>query len=159
MGSRQLIQRREHLTDTNFCLTVATFATSEKVREYPGNHSVWILDGASIHCDKNISHYLRSLGIYTIYLPAYCPFYNPIEIVFGNIKSHLRRNYIENISFAEMNIFVAQTLIDFTSKSARKIFSKCGYVRSGFFDPVKAFVTTYLTTSIIFRLYHMNHSP
>jgi transposase len=115
------------------------FATSEKVREYPGKHSVWILDGASIHCDKNISHYLRSLGIYTIYLPAYCPFYNPIEIVFGNIKSHLQRNYIENISFAEMNIFVAQTLIDFMSKSARKIFSKCGYVRSGFFDPVKAF--------------------
>ena len=115
------------------------FSTSEKVREYPGKHSVWILNGASIHCDKNISHYLRSLGIYTIYLPAYCPFYNPIEIVFGNIKSHLQRNYIENISFAEMNIFVAQTLIDFMSKSAKKIFSKCGYVRSGFFDPVKAF--------------------
>jgi transposase len=101
------------------------FAQSDKVREYPGKNSVWILDGASIHCDENITHYLRSLGIYTIYLPAYCPFYNPIEIVLGNIKLHLQRNYIENNSFSEMNIFVAQTLIDFMSKSMRKILWIC----------------------------------
>jgi hypothetical protein len=76
---------------------------SGKIYPYPGRHSVWIMDGASIHCDPNIVCYLLSLGIRVIYLPAYCPFFNPIEFVFGVIKSHLQRNYIENGSFGEMN--------------------------------------------------------
>ena len=79
------------------------FALSGNVREYPGKTSVWILDGASIHCYEDITYFLRSLGVYTIYLPAYCPFYNPIEIVFGTIKLNFQRNYIEYISFAQMN--------------------------------------------------------
>jgi hypothetical protein len=35
-----------------------------QVRQYPGANSVWILDGAAIHCDPNIVYYLRSLGIH-----------------------------------------------------------------------------------------------
>ncbi len=33
-----------------------------------------ILDGAKIHLDPNIVHYLRSVGFYVLFLPAYCPF-------------------------------------------------------------------------------------
>ncbi|ORY16047.1 hypothetical protein BCR33DRAFT_638687, partial [Rhizoclosmatium globosum] len=62
------------------------FALGGKVKHFPGLHSVWIMDGAKIHCDPNISFYLRSLGIVLIYLPAYCPFYNPIEVMFAMVK-------------------------------------------------------------------------
>jgi transposase len=112
---------------------------SRMVQMHPGKNSVWILDGASIHCDPNITYYLRSLGIYTIYLPAYCPFFNPIEIVFGNIKMVLTRNYVENRNLDEMKFLIAKTLNEFKYKSMRKIFGKCGYIGSGLFDPGKAF--------------------
>jgi transposase len=116
----------------NYC---RNFALSGQVEKYPGKNSVWILDGASIHCDPFITHYLRSLGILTIYLPAYCPFFNPIEIVFGNIKSTLRRYYVENRSMSDMKIFLATVLSTFKNKCARKIFKKCGYIGSGIFNP------------------------
>jgi transposase len=110
-----------------------------KVEQYPGRNSVWILDGASIHIDPYITYYLRSIGIFTVYLPAYCPFFNPIEIVFGNVKSALQRNYIENRSLIEMRIFVAETMKTFEFRSMKGIFKKCGYISSGQFDPGKAF--------------------
>lgn len=44
-----------------------------KVEQYPGLHSIWIMDGARIHCHENIIYHLRSLGVVAIFLPAYCP--------------------------------------------------------------------------------------
>lgn len=49
------------------------------INVYPGTHSVLIMDGASIHCSPEIVNHLRALGIMIIYLPAYCPFFNPEE--------------------------------------------------------------------------------
>jgi hypothetical protein len=112
---------------------------SGKVFQYPGYHSVWILDGASIHCDANITYYLRSLGIYTIYLPAYCPFFNPIEFVYGNVKSTLQRNYVEGQTMNDMKLLIARTLGKFQKRCMRQLFTKCGYLGSGLFDPARAF--------------------
>jgi transposase len=66
------------------------------IKHYPGTHSVWILDGASIHCDPGIVNYLRALGVIVLFLPAYCPFFNPIEIMFGLVKKKMQRFYVEN---------------------------------------------------------------
>lgn len=65
---------------------VRDFALSKKVETYPGRHSVFILDGARIHCDSNIT---------VIFLPAYCPFYNPVEIIFGLCKRSIKKSYRE----------------------------------------------------------------
>jgi hypothetical protein len=72
------------------------FVLSKLVQQYPGRRSVWILDGARIHCHPNFIYYLRSLGIIPIFLPAYCPFFNPIEYFFGFVKKKLRRTYVES---------------------------------------------------------------
>jgi len=112
---------------------------SGKVFPYPGRHSIFIMDGASIHCEPNIVYYLRSLGIQVIYLPAYCPFFNPIELVFGNVKSYMQRYYQENCSVKEMKIFIAKTMAEFANRNNRKIFKKCGYIGSGMFNPSTAF--------------------
>lgn len=68
------------------CCQDFAYSTRGNVRRYPGSNSVWILDGASIHRDSEIIHFLRSVGIVPILLPAYCPFFNPIEYMFGYIK-------------------------------------------------------------------------
>ncbi|KAJ3265000.1 Serine kinase [Chytriomyces hyalinus] len=56
---------------TKFTACCHDFALSQNVQQYPGQHSVWILDRAQIHCDKNI-------------------------LVFGMIKGELKKEYKEN---------------------------------------------------------------
>ncbi|XP_021703794.1 uncharacterized protein LOC110677193 [Aedes aegypti] len=105
-----------------------------KVRQYPGCYSVWILDGAKIHCDANIIRYLRSIGIIPIFLPAYCPFFNPIEIVFGFVKKHLQRRHQENTPIMGD---VCDAMSFFKQYSCQKLFAHCGYFPGGHFYPEK----------------------
>lgn len=112
-------------------------ALGGKVQQYPGRHSIWIFDGAQIHCDPNIIKYLRSLGIIPIFLPAYCPFYNPIEIMFASCKKTLKRNY--NEKGKNLEVFVAKTLRQYENFNATNIFKKCGYKENNKFDPTVSF--------------------
>lgn len=102
-----------------------TFAlNNDQVQRYPGFNSVWIMDGARIHCDPNIIRYLRSIGIMPIFLPAYCPFFNPIEILFGLIKRNLKKHHVEHRpALAD----VCESLNQFKSYSCCKLFNHCGY--------------------------------
>jgi transposase len=104
---------------------------NDAVRPYPGRHSVWILDGAIIHCHPNIVYYLRSLGIVPIFLPAYCPFFNPIEVFFSRVKSMFRRTYVEN-SKVDLKLIVARVLNCFKNCCFKPIFKKCGWSATGF---------------------------
>jgi transposase len=104
---------------------------SGQVRQYPGPHSVWILDGATIHCHPNIIYYLRSLGILPIFLPAYCPFFNPIEIFFGMVKREMQRFYVENKT-KDLTLFIARMLNTFKNYDFKGLFRKCGWDASGF---------------------------
>lgn len=105
------------------------------VQNYPGVHSIWILDGARIHCDPHIIRYLRSVGIIPIFLPAYCPFFNPIEIIFGIIKKHLRRYHQQNASILGE---VCEAMNNFKVYPCRSIFENCGYMSGGVFLPERA---------------------
>jgi transposase len=92
------------------------------------------MDGASIHCDPNITRYLRSLGIQVIVLPAYCPFFNPIELMFHSVKSRMRRLYIEHADIPTIDL-VLQVLSSFLgSFDSSGNFRKCGYY-NGYFNP------------------------
>lgn len=125
-------------TRLNFFHRIRQFALqSGKVETYPGLHSIWIMDGARIHCDANITSYLRSLGVYPIFLPAYTPFYNPIEIVFGIVKRKMQQTYKES-EVRDMKLFVAETMADFTEYKMNRLFRKCGYSCGGRFDPTVA---------------------
>ncbi|CAK4468659.1 unnamed protein product, partial [Aphanomyces euteiches] len=93
---------------------------------YPGRSSVWVLDGASIHCHPDIVFYLRSVGIVPIFLPAYCPFFNPIEYVFGLVKKLLLRKYEEN-SKKDLLAFILGGMQHFRSYDISGIYKHCGY--------------------------------
>ncbi|XP_039452320.1 uncharacterized protein LOC120431249 [Culex pipiens pallens] len=121
-------------TRSSFFECVRNFATSGKVMQHPGVNSVWILDGAKIHCHHGIVEYLRSMGIIVIFLPAYSPFYNPIELVFGYLKRYLKRTYVENCK-TDLVVVVARALKAFRNRNCINMFRKCGYLAGGRFDP------------------------
>lgn len=103
------------------------FAYSERgnVRQYPGTHSVWILDDATIHRDAEIVHFLRSIGVVPIFLSAYCPFFNPIEYVFGYVKRAFQRYYDER-SGRDLLPFIIRTLRRFENFQMGRVFAHCG---------------------------------
>ena len=115
---------------TSFC---RDFALSGKCETYPGRNSVWIMDGASIHRHPDIVRYLRCLGIVPFFLPAYCPFFNPIEFMFGLLKKRLQRLYLENSTKSFLSQF-HEALGHVTEYDMTKIFHKCGYVANCSFD-------------------------
>jgi len=59
---------------------------SWKVFPYPRQNSIFIMDGASIHCDQILCIIWDSWE-FKLFLPSYCPFFNPIELLFKNINS------------------------------------------------------------------------
>lgn len=113
------------------------FALGGICQKFPGRNSVWILDGAKIHCHPSIIRYLRSLGILPIFLPAYCPFFNPIEYVFGVVKKHLKKSLAGNKKNIE--IAVNEEFTKMRNYPCIKTFKKCGYIMSGKFDPKAAY--------------------
>eukprot|EP00644_Phytophthora_capsici_P011818 jgi/Phyca11/106786/e_gw1.12.324.1 len=104
------------------------------VCQYPGRNSVWIFDGAAIHRDPEIIHYLRSVGVVPIFLPAYCPFFNPIEFLFGFVKRSFQRHYAET-SKRDLLPFVVQTFRRYEGFDMGRTFEHCGWKRQGHFDP------------------------
>eukprot|EP00732_Lithocolla_globosa_P002706 Lithocolla_globosa_v1_NODE_1873_length_2282_cov_108.426325.p1 type:complete len:360 gc:universal NODE_1873_length_2282_cov_108.426325:102-1181(+) len=105
---------------------------SGKVQKYPGRNSIWILDGASIHVDCAMIEYFQSRGILVIFLPAYCPFFNPIEVIFGEIKRRCRLLYSRP---GTEHLVLLQVLKEFSEHDCLSIFKKCGFMAGGYFDP------------------------
>ncbi|GMF90591.1 unnamed protein product [Phytophthora fragariaefolia] len=118
------------------CCQDFAYSESGSVRQYPGRNSVWILDGASIHRDPDIVHFLRSIGIVPIFLPAYCPFFNPIEFLFGYIKRSFQRHYVES-SNRDLLPFVVGIFGRFEIFNMAKVFQHCGWTVQSHFDPSK----------------------
>lgn len=109
-----------------------------KVRQYPGRFSIWLMDNARIHSDSHLVTYLRSLGIIVWFLPAYAPFFNPIEFVFGLLKRKLRK-LNKNDDRKSTYVRVSEALAYFEDRDCTKLFEKCGYQTNGIFDPAKNF--------------------
>lgn len=68
-----------------------------------------------------------------VFLPGYCPFLNPIEILFGIIKQNFKKDFDKNKK--SLQVFVSERLSIFQNFSAKKIYGKCGYYAGGKFIP------------------------
>jgi hypothetical protein len=55
-------------------------------------HSVLIVDNAVIHKVAGICELVEACGAHLLYLPAYLPDFNPIELAFSSIKAWLHAN-------------------------------------------------------------------
>jgi transposase len=49
-----------------------------------------ILDNLAVHKSAKAAEYLRQRGAWFLFLPAYSPDLNPIEMAFSKLKAHLR---------------------------------------------------------------------
>ncbi len=142
-GVKEIFMTEGTFTNMKFAQACRNFFLSGEVDVYPGRCSIWIMDGARIHCNSHLIGWLRKRGIVVVFLPAYCPFYNPIEMLFGTIKRAMRRIYTDD----RAKQFTAQTLsteilkvmFQFTSFSLVNYFKHCGYLGAGQFDWKKSF--------------------
>jgi len=78
---------------------------------------------------------LRSVGIYVLFNAAYCPFFNPLEFLFGYIKNDLQQHY-EEIPGTELNI-IMDAFVRYADFDMKKVFLTCGFDELGRFDPCK----------------------
>ena len=54
-------------------------------------HSIVIMDNCSIHHVLGIKEMIEETGALLLFLPPYCPDFNPIEEAFSKVKSVLRK--------------------------------------------------------------------
>lgn len=62
---------------------------------FPMPNSVLLLDNARIHHASHdlLTRVCRAYGIKVLFVPPYSPDMNPIELMFGVVKSHIAREY------------------------------------------------------------------
>ena len=60
---------------------------------FPSEHSVLVMDNASIHRSERIEQMCRDAGVILIYLPPYSPDLNPIEEFFAELKAFIKRHW------------------------------------------------------------------
>merc|ERR1712137_1098698 len=130
-GFLEVYKSKGTFTRSVFFEKIRSLVNSGKVQAYPGRNSVWVMDGAAIHVDANIIYYLRSVGVRILFLPAFCPFFNPIEYLFGYLKDYCQKNYREK----GMEEFTLAAGIKYYERfDMGPTFAKCGYSQ-GLFDP------------------------
>jgi hypothetical protein len=63
-----------------------------KLGRFPGPNSVVVMDNCAIHHKHSIYAWCGSVGAIAVFLPPYSPQFNPIEKMFGCIKTFFRAN-------------------------------------------------------------------
>ncbi|POM78101.1 Tc1-mariner class Transposase [Phytophthora palmivora] len=57
-----------------------------RLNPWPIPRSIVVLDNACIHMYPGLEAAIHSVGAVLLFLPPYCPQFNPIEIMFGQLK-------------------------------------------------------------------------
>lgn len=69
----------------------------KKLNPWPLPHSIVVLDNARIHMYAELEAAVHSVGAVLLFLPPYCPQFNLIEVLFGQLKRWLARH--ANLAF------------------------------------------------------------
>ena len=88
------------------------------VRKYYANQPiVYFIDNASWHKTKKVKEYCQENDITLLFLPPYSPEYNPIERVWGYLKSKVKNVYFSTAT--KFILFVTELLqnINYTDKN------------------------------------------
>ena len=89
----------------------------------PGD--VVILDNLAAHKSETAAQILRKKGAWFLFLPAYSPDLNPIEMAFSKLKAHLRKAAARTIADLEKAIGSICSL--FTPEECSNYFKAAGY--------------------------------
>jgi len=84
-----------------------------------------IMDNLSAHLDGRVKPLIESKGASVLYLPAYSPDLNPIELSFSKLKSVLRKEKIRDVPTLKM--FLLESRHVFSKKEWNAYFKHYGY--------------------------------
>jgi transposase len=84
-----------------------------------------VMDNLSAHLDGRVKVLIESKGASVLYLPAYSPDLNPIELSFSKLKSALRREKIREVPALQKFLLESGSL--FTKKECQAYFKHYGY--------------------------------
>ncbi len=103
------------------------FETYVKTQLAPALKSgdVVILDNQSSHRSTKAADALRQVGCWFLFLQAYSPDLNPIEMAFSKLKAHLRRIGARTIE--ALNDAIADILDPYSPEECRNYFTAAGY--------------------------------
>ena len=119
-------------TRQKFFECVLDFLDSGHAQPFPGPGSIWIMDGAAIHLGTSMISFLRCAGIYPIFLPAYCPFYNPIELFFSMVKKDCKKKYNPKTMRGHEGTILLGAIWKYERYDMTKLYRKCGYTNNSF---------------------------
>jgi transposase len=102
------------------------------MNKWPLPRSVLVIDNASIHKVAGIREMVEEHGARLLYLPAYSPDLNPIELGFSTIKTWLDTNQdrinqeLDTENGVVYNVF-REAVHTVTAEHAREWYEHCGY--------------------------------
>ncbi|MCG8512122.1 MAG: IS630 family transposase [Rhodospirillales bacterium] len=111
----------------NGLINKATFETYTETQLAPALNpgDVVILDNLSSHKSTKAAEALRQVGCWFLFLPAYSPDLNPIEMAFSKLKAHLRRIGARTID--ALNHALADILHLYSPEECLNYFNAAGY--------------------------------
>ena len=103
-----------------------------RMNKWPLPNSVLVVDNASIHKVDGIRELVEASGMCLMFLPAYSPDLNPIELTFSSVKAWLRANrdrMNQEMDSENGSVYNAlwQAVYSVTPEKARGWYKHCGY--------------------------------
>lgn len=89
--------------------------------------SVVIMDNASIHHVSDVVALIQNVGARLVFLPPYSPDLNPLEPVFGKVKSILKENDIIFQACSSPKALLAMAFGMITAEDCTNYAKHCGY--------------------------------
>ena len=83
------------------------------------------LDNLSVHRNPAVREAVEGAGCFLLFLPAYSPDFNPIELVFAQLKTHLRGAAARTVASLVEVIGVGLDAV--TPAQIRAYYAHCGY--------------------------------
>ncbi len=84
-----------------------------------------VLDNLNVHRHDDVRPAIEGAGCHLRYLPAYSPDFNPIELAFAKLKTHLRG--IAARSFEPLLAAIGTGLDGITTTDIRGYYGHCGF--------------------------------
>jgi transposase len=85
-----------------------------------------VCDNLAAHRDAEAQKLIEAKGAQLLFLPAYSPDFNPIEMMWAEVKAHLRQAKARND--LDLLAAIAEALCRVSSADAQAFFRHCGYV-------------------------------
>jgi len=121
------------LDGTTACMALEGTTDTEAFRAYVREvllpalkaGDIVVMDNLSPHKSDDTLKLIVEAGAQVLFLPAYSPDFNPIEMMWSKIKSFLRS--AEARTVADLVNAIGQALARITAKDALGWFTYCGY--------------------------------